>query len=96
MTPMPPAGPSYERAEIVEDRDRNKLLSYLFAGAKKVKCHDWDLRWNYADADRDDMYKELVSTYKVPPDQISQQVVGGTSQRRPKSRRRPSRGSSRR
>ncbi len=97
MTPMPPAGPAYDRAEIVEDRNGGRLLSYLFLGTEQLKCHSWDLRWDYADKDIDEIRKELLKTYKVPPDQITQRVEGSKSQgRRRKSSRRSSRGSSRR
>ena len=82
MSPKPPTEPPYDRAEIVEDRTRERLLSCLFRGGERLPCHSQDLRWDYADADMDELRKELVEQYRVSPDQITTRVEGGTTRPR--------------
>jgi hypothetical protein len=67
---------TYDRAEIVEDRTSDKLRVYLFRGDERVSGPVCDLRWDYADADIDEIRAEITANYGVPPAQISKRVEG--------------------
>lgn len=89
---------TYDRAEIVEDRNLEKLRVYLFSGIKRVLGLVYSLRWDYVDVDIDETREEITKKYGIPSDQITTRVEGSRSQiptRKIKSRKGRRRGSSR-
>ncbi len=61
----------YDRAEIVEDHTSDQLRVYFFRGDERVSGPVYDLRWDYADADIDEIRIEITANYGIPPTQIS-------------------------
>lgn len=70
---------TYDRAEIVEDRNSEKLRVYLFSGDKQELHIVRDLRWDYADVDIDEIREEITERYGIHPGQISKRVEGSRS-----------------
>jgi hypothetical protein len=79
---------TYDRAEIVEDRKSDKLHVYFFIGDKRVSGPVSDLRWDYADADIEEIRTEITAKHGISRAQIFKRVEAATGSQptRPKGR----------
>jgi hypothetical protein len=74
---------TYDRAEIIEDRNSSKLRVFLFSGDERATGPVYALRSDFADMDIDETRAGITNKYGISPAQITKRIEGGRPPTRP-------------